>query len=140
MEWSEEEGEILPDSIDEYYFVDQSDIPVKFCVVPLKWHSVDSIDSLGLRVLLRGITDCGDESFCKLVQGWNFDLSVDERPKIEVLLHGMHWITLQNPRKSYETLIRTTLVSLQFLHFVKRNPDVSRDDVWNSLQKVDGYA
>lgn len=75
-----------------------------------------------------------------IVQGWNFDLSVDERPKIEVLLHGMHWITLQNPRKSYETLIRTTLVSLQFLHFVKRNPDVSRDDVWNSLQKVDGYA
>lgn len=58
MEWSEEEGEILPDSIDEYYFVDQSDIPVKFCVVPLKWHSADSIDSLGLRVLLRGITDC----------------------------------------------------------------------------------
>ncbi|XP_019095523.1 PREDICTED: protein ENHANCED DOWNY MILDEW 2-like isoform X1 [Camelina sativa] len=138
MEWSDEEGEILPDSIDEYYFVDQSETPVNFCVVPLKWHSVDSYDISGSSVFLRGNTDCGDQSFCKLVQGWNFDLSVDEHPKIEVLLHGMHWVTLQSPKKSYETLVRTTLVSLQFLHFVKRNPDALRDDVWTCLQKLDG--
>ncbi|CAL9242534.1 unnamed protein product [Arabidopsis halleri] len=137
MEWSEEEGEILPDSVDEYYFVDQSDTPVKFCDVPL---NVDSTDSSGSPVFLRGNINSGDESFSKLVKGWNFELSVDEHPKIEVLLHGMmHWITLQSPRKSYEALIRTTLVTLQFLHFVKRNPDASSDDVWNSLQTLDGY-
>ncbi|CAE6227507.1 unnamed protein product [Arabidopsis arenosa] len=136
MEWSVEEGEILPDFVDEYYFVDQSDTPVKFCDVPL---NVDSTDSSGSPVFLRGNINSGDESFSKLVKGWNFELSVDEHPKIEVLLHGMmHWITLQSPRKSYEALIRTTLVTLQFLHFVKRNPDASSDDVWNSLQTLDG--
>lgn len=137
MEWSEEEGEILPDSVDEYYFVDQSDTPVKFCDVPL---NVDSTDCSGSPVFLRGNINSGDESFSKLVKGWNFELSVDEHPKIEVLLHGMmHWITLQSPSKSYEALIRTTLVTLQFLHFVKKNPDASSDDVWNSLQTLDGY-
>ena len=141
MEWSEEEGEILPDFVDNYYFIDQSEKLVKFFDLPLKWNSVDyDDDSSGLSVFLRGNIDSGDESFSKLVKGWNFDLSsVDGQPKIEVLLHGLHWITLQSPRKSYETLIRTTLVALQFLHFVKRNPDVASGDVWSSLQKVHGY-
>jgi len=141
MEWSEEEGEILPDFVDNYYFIDQSEELVKFCDLPLKWNSVDyDDDSSGLSVFLRGNIDSGDESFSKLVKGWNFYLSsVDEHPKIEVLLHGLHWITLQSPRKSYETLIRTSLVTLQFLHFVKRDPDVASGDVWSSLQKVHGY-
>uniref|UniRef100_A0A1J3K8R6 RFTS domain-containing protein n=1 Tax=Noccaea caerulescens TaxID=107243 RepID=A0A1J3K8R6_NOCCA len=126
-DWSDEEGEILPDYVDEYYFVDQSDTPVKFCVLPIKWDDP---------VFLRGNTDGGDESFHKLAKAWKFDLS-DEHPKIDVLLHGMHWITLQKPRKSYETLARTTLVTLRCLHFVKRNPDASTDELWNSLEKMD---
>ncbi|CAH2044836.1 unnamed protein product [Thlaspi arvense] len=137
MDWSDEEGEILPDFVDEYYFVDERDIPIEFCVLPLKWDDGDSADISGLPVFLRGGTDCADYSFCKLSEAWKFDLS-EEHPKIEVLLHGMHWITLRKPAKSYESLVRTTLATLECLHFVKRNPEASSDDVWNSLHKVDG--
>lgn len=139
MEWSDEEGEILPDYVDEYYFDDQSDIPVNFSVLPLKWHNEDSAGSSGLSVFLRGDTDCEKQSLCKLAKAWKFDLS-DEQLKIEVLLNGMHWITLRKPRQSYEALIRTTLATLQCLHFVKRNPEASSNDVWSSLHEVDGYA
>lgn len=143
MASSDEEGEILPDYVDEYYFVDLNDTHIKFCVLPIKWHSEDdssSASSSELSVFLRGNTDSGDESFCKLVKAWKFDLCHDENPKIDVLLHGMNWITLHKPKTSYETLIRSTLVTLQFLHFVKRNPEASMDDLWNSLHKVDGYG
>ncbi|ESQ32505.1 hypothetical protein EUTSA_v10003648mg [Eutrema salsugineum] len=137
MDWSDEEGEILPEFVDDYYFVDQSDTPISFCELPVKWDNEDSAASSGLPVYLRGSTYCGYESLYKLAKAWKFDLS-DEHPKIEVLLYGMHWITLQNPAKSYEALVRTILATLQCLHFVKRNPEASSVDVWNSLHKADG--
>ncbi|CAA7035215.1 unnamed protein product [Microthlaspi erraticum] len=136
MDSSDEEGEIVPDYVDEYYFVDQSETPIKFCVLPIKWDGEDSADSSGEPVFLRGITDDADESFHKLAKAWKFDLS-DEHPKITVLLRGMHWITLQKPRESYEILARTTLATLKCLHFVKRNPDASTDELWNSLDIMD---
>ncbi|CAN8265759.1 unnamed protein product [Cochlearia groenlandica] len=138
MEWSDEEGEILADYVDEYYFVDQSDIPIDFCVLPIKWQDKDLACSSILPVFLRGNTDCGDQSFCKLVIAWRFDLLYDERPKIDALLHGMHWITLHKPRKSYEALVRTALVTLHCLHYVKRNPEALNDDVWKSIDNVYG--
>ncbi|KAF8105677.1 hypothetical protein N665_0157s0242 [Sinapis alba] len=141
MDSSDEEGEILPDYVDEYYFVDQSDTPVKFCLLPAKWdEDDDEEDPTGSSrgpVYLHGNSDCGNESVYKLAKAWKFDLS-DEHPKIEVLLHGMRWITLLKPAKSYEGLVRTTLVTLQCLHFAKRNPEASSDHVWRSLDKVDG--
>ncbi|CAH8337984.1 unnamed protein product [Eruca vesicaria subsp. sativa] len=138
MDWSDEEGEILPDYVDEYYFVDQSDIPVNFSVLPTKWDDdKDTTGSSRRTVYLRGNSDCGNEPVCKLAKAWTFDLS-EQHAKIEVLLHGMRWITLLKPAKSYEALVRTTLVTLQCLHFVKRNPEASSDDVWNSLHKLDG--
>lgn len=140
MDSSDEEGEILPDYVDEYSFVDQSDIPVKFSILPAKWDDdEEEEEDPRLPVYLRGSTDCGNESVCKLAKAWRFDLS-DERLKVQVFLHGMRWITLHKPAKSYEALVRTTLVTLQCLHFVKRNPEASSDRVWRSLDKVDGYA
>lgn len=146
MDSSDEEGEILPDYVDDYSFVDQSDIPVNFSILPGKWDDDDDDgeeDPTGSSrgpVYLRGSTDCGNESVCKLAKAWRFDLFSDECLKIEVFLHGMRWITLHKPAKSYEALVRTTLVTLRCLHFVKRNPEASSDRVWRSLDKVDGYA
>ncbi|RID59835.1 hypothetical protein BRARA_F03033 [Brassica rapa] len=144
MDSSDEEGEILPDYVDDYSFVDQSDIPVNFSILPGKWDDDDDDgeeDPTGSSrgpVYLRGSTDCGNESVCKLAKAWRFDLFSDECLKVEVFLHGMRWITLHKPAKSYEALVRTTLVTLRCLHFVKRNPEASSDRVWRSLDKVDG--
>ncbi|KAG2261215.1 hypothetical protein Bca52824_068294 [Brassica carinata] len=135
MDSSDEEGQILPDYVDEYSFVDQSDIPVKFSILPAKWDDdEEEEEDPRLPVYLRGSTDCGNESVCKLAKAWRFDLS-DERLKVQVFLHGMRWITLHKPAKSYEALVRTTLVTLQCLHFVKMNPEASSDRVWRSLEK-----
>ncbi|KAJ4900833.1 EDM2-like protein1 [Raphanus sativus] len=146
MDSSDEEGQILPDYVDNYSFVDQTDIPVKFCLLPAKWDDDDEEEdedpagSSRWTVYLRGSSsDCGgNESVRKLAKAWKFDMSEDERLKIQVLLHGMRWITLLKPAKSYEGLVRTALVTLQCLHFAKRNPEASSDLVWRSLDKVDG--
>ncbi|CAH8376391.1 unnamed protein product [Eruca vesicaria subsp. sativa] len=99
MASSDKEGEILPDYIDGYYSVDQSDIPVKFSLLLTKWDDEDDDEdptgsSVG-PVYLRGNTDSGNESVCKLAKAWKFDLFDEHHPKIEVLLHGMRWITLR---------------------------------------------
>lgn len=144
MDSSDEEGQILPDYVDDYSFVDQTDLPVNFCLLPAKWDDDEEEEdedptgsSSRWTVYLRGSS--GNESVCKLAKAWKFDLSEDERLKIQVLLQGMRWITLRKPAKSYEGLVRTALVTLQCLHFVKRNPEASSDLVWRSLDKVDGY-
>nr|GEW15243.1 hypothetical protein [Tanacetum cinerariifolium] len=46
------------------------------------------------------------------------------------------WIKLQKPRKSYENMIRTILITVHCLHFFKRKAEASSSSLWKNLCEV----
>ncbi|XP_054819328.1 protein ENHANCED DOWNY MILDEW 2-like isoform X3 [Prosopis cineraria] len=135
MASSDEEGEIIPVCVDNYYFIDDKYQPVSLSILPLHM-SMDEIrcDS-GTTIYLRGTADGGLKEIFKQIIAWKFELS-SVQPEISVLSKDKVWITLQRPRESFESIIRTFLVTLYWLHFVRRNPEESRISVWKNLKEV----
>ncbi|KAI9083279.1 hypothetical protein K1719_034811 [Acacia pycnantha] len=135
MASSDEEGEIVPEGVNDYYFIDDKYQPVSLSILPLLM-SMDEIKcDLATTVYLRGTADDGTQEIFKQIIAWKFELS-SVQPVISVLSKDKVWITLQRPRKSHESIIRTVLVTLYWLHFVRRNPEESRMSVWKYLQEV----
>lgn len=134
MASSDEEGEIVPDFVDSYWFENDKEEFVSLVSLTLSW-SIDEVkcDS-ETRVFLRGTADNGLQKIHKQVIGWRFELS-HQQPEISVLLKVRNWITLQRPRKCFESTIRTVLVTVYWLHFVKWNPEESRISIWNKMLK-----
>ncbi|CAI0383619.1 unnamed protein product [Linum tenue] len=132
MALSDEEGEILPDFITNYSFLDSDDKSVPFSVLPVLWSDHDDYDSLGLQVFMLGTCDGGQKVYKRAV-AWKFELS-DEIPTIYVLSKDRNWIILQKPKKSYEPIISSLLVTIHWLHFNNKNGD---DYTWNRF--VDSF-
>ncbi|GLJ27023.1 hypothetical protein SUGI_0529760 [Cryptomeria japonica] len=65
---------------------------------------------------------------------WKLNLE-EQKPVIYAMIKDKTWIQLQKPRKSYEELIRSFLVSAHFLHFARRNPEASEKAYWEHLRK-----
>ncbi|XP_060672411.1 protein ENHANCED DOWNY MILDEW 2 isoform X2 [Ziziphus jujuba] len=128
MDSSDEEGEIVPDRVTDYHFISDKEEPISFTVLPLQWSEDESLDDVDRPVYLRGVADDGIQKVYKRVIAWRFELSFVQ-PEISVLSKDNKWLTLQKPRKSFENIIRTTLVTIHLLHFVKKNPDAS----WKSI-------
>lgn len=134
MDSSDEEGEIVPDCVTNYYFVDIKGDPVSFANLPLQWSNDEIQDGGSTQIILRGTSDCGLQKIYKKVIAWRLELSY-ALPEIYVLCNKM-WIKVQRPRKSFEGIIKTILVTAHFLHFVKKNPETSEDALWNYLLKA----
>ncbi|XP_004516998.1 protein ENHANCED DOWNY MILDEW 2-like isoform X2 [Cicer arietinum] len=134
MASSDEEGEIVPNYVDCYWFENDKAEFVSFFSLTLLW-SINEVEcDSETKVFLRGTTDNGLQKIHKHITGWRFELSSGQ-PKISVLSREKYWITLQKPRKCFETMIRTVLVTVYWLHFVKWNPEESRISIWNKMSK-----
>ncbi|KAF7144770.1 hypothetical protein RHSIM_Rhsim04G0045900 [Rhododendron simsii] len=135
MASSDEEGEILPDYIANYHLVDENEEPISFSSLPLCWNENEIPDGLGTQIFLRGSADSGLQQIYKKVKAWKFELSY-VLPEIYLLFKDKIWIKLQKPRKSYENTVKKILITVHFLHFLKRNPEETQNAVWNHLRKA----
>lgn len=135
MASSDDEGEAPPRAVGIYEFVDGEDEPISFAELPIQWKKVETPDGKQKQIFLRGSFDKGLQKIYKQVVAWKFDLS-NEKPEISVLTKENYWIRLLNPRKAFENIIRTILITVHCLHFVKRNPGTSHKALWDHLGKV----
>lgn len=130
----DEEEDLVPQSASNYYFEDNNKEPVSFARLPLQWSVKEKVDGSALCLYLRGTSDIGNLPLHKLVKAWRFDLTY-YRPEISVLTKDNIWIKLDKPRKSFEELIRTVLVTLFSLQFLRRNPQSSEKSLWENLAR-----
>ncbi|PON48472.1 Cdk-activating kinase assembly factor [Parasponia andersonii] len=137
MASSDEEGEIVPNCVTNYHFVNEKGEPVSFTVLPLQWSPNETVVQSERQVFLLASVDDGLQQAYKKVVAWRFDLSYVQ-PEIYVLSKDRTWIVLQKPRKSFEDTIRAILVTVHWLHFLKKNLSTSRKLVWNYLRTVFG--
>ncbi|KAK2985429.1 hypothetical protein RJ640_006067 [Escallonia rubra] len=135
MASSDEEVEVLPDCVTDYHFVDEKGQPVSFSVLPLQWSNDETPEGLSTQAFLRGTADDGLQQIYKKVIAWKLELSY-VLPEIYVLTKENWWIKLQRPRKSFQDTIKTILITIHCLHHVKKNPEVSRDALWNHMLKA----
>ncbi|KAK7386178.1 hypothetical protein VNO78_26212 [Psophocarpus tetragonolobus] len=135
MASSDEEGEIIPELVDSYWFENEKAEFVSFASLTLLWSITETECDLGAKVFLRGTTDDGLQKIYKQIIGWRFELPYGQ-PEISVLSKDKNWITLQRPRKCFESMIRTILVTVYCLHFVKWNPEESRMSIWDKMLKA----
>ncbi|XP_019453792.1 PREDICTED: protein ENHANCED DOWNY MILDEW 2-like isoform X2 [Lupinus angustifolius] len=134
MASSDEEGEIVPDFVNDYWFENDKGGLVSFSSLTLLWGISDIKCDLETKVFLRGTTDDGLQKIYKQIIGWRFELPHGQpEPEISVLLKDKNWITLQKPRKCFESTIRTVLVAVYWLHFVKWNREEATISVWNKV-------
>lgn len=134
MASSDEEGEIVPDCVDNYHFVDDADQPVSFDVLPLLWNDTDDAGS-ATKISLHGTANNGLQTLYKKVIAWKIDFS-SLQPEISVLSKEKNWIKLQSPRKSSADTIRKILVTVHWLHTIKKNPEASKASIWKQLEDV----
>ncbi|KAM6553990.1 hypothetical protein CsatB_014752 [Cannabis sativa] len=135
MASSDDEDEALPLSVANYHFVDDKDEPVSFSVLPIQWRENEEIGGDNLQVFLHGTADNGLQKLYKQVIAWKFDLSY-VKPEISVLTKDNSWIVLQKPRKSFEKVIKSILITVNCLHFISRNPDTPGKSLWDHMSKV----
>ncbi|KAL8195390.1 hypothetical protein R6Q57_025793 [Mikania cordata] len=136
MASSDEEGEIVPDCVTNYHFVSSHNALISFSTLPLHWSDQGEMIRTGdvSVAFLIGKTDGGLRSVYKEVIGWKmeFDYAV---PEVYLLSKGKTWIKLQQPRKSYEYVVKSILIVTSCLHFAKRNVHANREEVLSHLMK-----
>jgi len=125
MASSDEEGEIVPDSVDGYWFENDKAEFVSLSSLTLLWSVNDVTCNSEAKVFLHGTTDNGLQKIHKQIIGWRFEISC-EQPEISVLLREKYWMTLLKPRKCFENTIMPVLVTVYWLHCVKWKPEESR--------------
>ncbi|CAL5405446.1 unnamed protein product [Camellia sinensis] len=135
MASSDDEDETVPHTVSNYDFVVDKDEPIAFSELPVQWNESEGLDGKSKKIFLHGTADNGLQKIYKQVTAWKFDLS-DVKPEIAVLSKENNWIYLQRPRKSFEETIRTILITVHCLHFVKKNPETSGRSLWDYLSKV----
>ncbi|XP_026407686.1 protein ENHANCED DOWNY MILDEW 2-like isoform X1 [Papaver somniferum] len=134
MDSSDDEADDVPHFVENFHFVDDKNEPITFCNLPICWTGDENPGSLERQIFLQGTADGGLQKIYKPVISWKFEL-LDKEPRISVLSKEKSWIKLQKPRKSYEPTIRTILITLNALHFLKRNPDTLGKPFWDRLRK-----
>nr|XP_043630206.1 protein ENHANCED DOWNY MILDEW 2-like [Erigeron canadensis] len=134
----EEEGEIIPEIVTNYHFVNSQNKLISISDLPLYDHNDNVIAAAGDDspvAFLLGNTDGGLQSFYKEVIGWKYELSFVS-PQFYALLKKKVWIQIDKPRKSYEFIVTSVFVVIRFLHYVKRNVEATFDEVFSHLLKV----
>lgn len=136
MASSDDEMEELPESVTNYYFVDDAEEPISFSVLPISWNTSETIQGSEKQIYVRGNADGGLDKIYKPVRAWKFDIS-GVKSEISVLSKD-NWIKLQKPRQAYEEFIRTVLITVNFLHVVQKKPELSGKRIWEKLSKIFG--
>ncbi|OWM79770.1 hypothetical protein CDL15_Pgr023182 [Punica granatum] len=137
MASSNEDSEIVPECITNYWLFDHSVNPTSFTNLPLQWPGDEIHRDLQTEIFLRGTGDDGLQEVCKQVIAWRFELSYAQ-PEISMLSKNRKWMQLCHPKKSFEKFIRSALITVYSLHYLKRNQESSGDHLWNHLQKFFG--
>ncbi|KAG8087097.1 hypothetical protein GUJ93_ZPchr0010g10774 [Zizania palustris] len=123
-------------AVENYYFIDDNDVPVSFDVLPFQFDAAEEVPSFKKDVYLRGFTDGGLQKVYKQVVAWKLVLD-GTSPEITVLSTEGSWITLLKPRPSYEEeTIRSLLITVEMLHFLRRRPMDSEKNMWDHLRGV----
>lgn len=137
MASSDDEADTLPESVSTYHFADDKDEPISFSLLPIRWRESKNFDDgkKNHMIFLKGSVDNGLRTIYKQVIAWTFDLS-NTTPQISVLTKEKCWMELGKPRKSYEIIIRTVLITVHCLHFARWNPEASGKSVWDYLSKT----
>lgn len=139
MATSDDEVEDLPESVTNYYFVDDGEEPISFSVLPINWNPSETMQCKGRQIYLRGNADGGLDKIYKLVRAWNFDIS-GVKPEISVLSKDNNWIKLLKPRQSFEEkFIGKVLITVNFLSLVKKHPQWHGKHVWKTLSETFRY-
>lgn len=136
---SDDEGEVIPKVVDNFYFTDENQEPISFTVLPIDWGGDENKYGPKEQVFLEGTADGGLQKVYKQVVAWKLNIE-EQRPVISVKIKERAWIQLQKPRKSYEEIIRGVLVAAHFLHFARRNSEASEKAHWDHLRKVFSMA
>ncbi|XP_047335519.1 protein ENHANCED DOWNY MILDEW 2-like [Impatiens glandulifera] len=134
VEYSDDETEIMH-AVSNYDFVDQLKYSISFSELPVRWNDMERLDGQRKLIFLHGSGDDGLQTIYKQVLEWKFNIS-DGIPEISVLSKGNRWILLQKPRKSYERIIRTILITVHCLCLMKNDPELSRKALWGQLSRV----
>lgn len=121
--------------VSNYHLEDDDEEPTSFSVLPIYWSDSESFDDAkkGL-IFLHGSADNGLRKIFVQVIAWRFDLS-GVKPEISLLSKDKRWIKLQKPRKSFQDTVRTVLITVYFLHYVKKNSRLSATSIWSHLCK-----
>lgn len=134
MDYTDDEAEDFPEFVSNYCFEDEEQSAISFSVLPIMWNASESMQNLETQIYIRGTTDDGLQTIFKPVKAWKFDLS-GEKPEISVLSKD-YWMKLQKPRKAFEADIRTVLITVSFLHLVKKNPQLTEKVIWHKLSRI----
>lgn len=139
MASSDDECESVPRSVSDYDFVDDNDEPISFSELPVQWGDGERTGGNKEQIFIHGNIDNGLQKIYKQVTVWKFDLS-EANPEILVLMSKENqWMKLQKPRKSFEDTIRTILITLHSLHFLRKYPETSGRALWDHVSKVFRY-
>ncbi|GKD97520.1 hypothetical protein Tco_1381417, partial [Tanacetum coccineum] len=138
---SEEDGEIMTNSVTNYRFLNHRNFPITFTDLPLHLTTTTTTTTYTSSAFLSGTTDNGLQSVYIEVIGWKYDLSFVS-PRVYVAKKtkkaksdAVKWIRLVKPRNSYEIVVRTDLAVVKVLHYLKRSSEASRDEVVSFLAK-----
>ncbi|KAG9132177.1 hypothetical protein Leryth_022232 [Lithospermum erythrorhizon] len=134
MASSDDEGTEVMHDVSEYHFVDDKDEPASIAELPIVWGNNEVPLEEVREIFLRGYTDNRRLSVYRKVKAWRFDISLP-RPEISVLSSENEWIKLLQARKSYLEFIRTVIITVHFLHLLKKKPDISSKALWDKLSK-----
>ncbi|KAK1317284.1 hypothetical protein QJS10_CPA05g01662 [Acorus calamus] len=135
----DDEGEILPEWVTNYFFMDKNNVPISFAVLPFQSGSYGSpVASAGTdsHIYMIGDVEGEPQKVYKPVNAWKLELS-DVTPVVSVQTKGCgHWIKLRKPSNSFKDMVRTVLVTVHCLHYLKWNGRVSERDLWENLSRV----
>lgn len=136
MECSDDEGDApVPKMVSDYSFLDDDNDPVSFSELPLIWDDGQRLEGSRKEIDMDGTADNGLQKIFEQVVAWKFDNS-SAKPEIFVLSKKNNWIKLLKPRKFFENTIRTILITVHSLHFLKNKPESSEKAFWDHLAKV----
>ncbi|XP_073003721.1 protein ENHANCED DOWNY MILDEW 2-like [Typha latifolia] len=135
MAMSDDEAEVMPQAVTNYYFVDREESPISFTVLPILLDGEEKLGDPKKNVFLHGTADGGLQKVYKEVTAWKLEFQ-GEQPEIAALSKDNKWIDLLKPRKSYEDTIWTIMITVHMLHFLKRNPEASEKRLWDHLRRV----
>uniref|UniRef100_A0A0A9GGP7 RFTS domain-containing protein n=1 Tax=Arundo donax TaxID=35708 RepID=A0A0A9GGP7_ARUDO len=127
--------------VDEYYFEYSKYEPVCFSILPFQFDGNEEVTDCASekKVYLRGVLDRSHYPVHRKVVAWRVELDC-EKPNILVLSSESNWITLLKPCKCYrEEIARSILITIQILHFVRKQPRDKRrlwGRFWDHLYEV----
>ncbi|KAH9606626.1 hypothetical protein KSS87_013062, partial [Heliosperma pusillum] len=135
MSSSDEEGEIFPERVTNYEFLNRAEEHVSLACLPLLSKKDAVADNGKTEVFLSCVCDEGLRKIYKEVVGWRYEISY-VRPEISVLCKGRCWTKLLMPKRLYEVVHRSILITIHCLHFIKHNPEAAEEYMWSHLSKV----